>query len=395
MKARCVLEGAQNLWMEDDLYGTKVDSKDLYSYVEFKRKPGLRSRGVLRVYSGLDTQSEVACDTYNVEIPPVPSLPSFIAPSRESAGPRYRKISLTGRPISDEKPQSETEDDSEPFETYVDALSLSLRHEVADIAVPIPGSEMTLSVRRSYMPESWNLSGGLRPHERPDLAFGINWMTNAVSYIRMEIQDLDNPGNRTTPDSATVIDENGAAFEFAAYKGKFYPMPAGRSERHSYLNTLETETLNGVEELVFRKKYGTVLRYESVPKISLRTNTGRITPTKNFMDYHYYRLKSVEDRYGNKIMYSYKEDAKTLIPERISVDGRPDIAVHFEQNGGRITKAWDPDGNCTEYSYSEATTDPSDLYETSSENGAIEFIPDSVDLDSVSCTYLSKVSRSD
>src|SRR6202012_5450357 len=89
-------------------------------------------------------------------------------PLDEASGSRYRKIALNGRPMSDEKPQQSAESDQEKEETYIDALTLGLRHSTTDAYLPVSGSDFSVSARRDFRSEVWNLRNGLRAHEELD-----------------------------------------------------------------------------------------------------------------------------------------------------------------------------------------------------------------------------------
>lgn len=359
-----------------------------------------KATGILRVkgyilewknywdYYGLteNTQSwkQISDDTYKIEIDP-PKVP-FSVPMSESAGPRYRKISLSGRPISDTKPQQENEDDIEASETYVDALSLGLKHDFLDIPeIKVPSSDLVLSLKRSYVPLVWNLKSGLRPNEKPESAFGGNWNTNAVTYACVETQLLDDESKRTSPDTATIVDENGSPFSFAYVNNKFFSMPSGRSEKQSYLNHASKDG----ENIVLNKKFGTKITYEPVNR-NITVAANRMIGSKDFIQYNYYRAVSVEDKFGNGIIYEYP-DSNTLVPSRIYVRDHQDISISFEQQNGYITKAWDCEGNSISYTYSTLT-----VLGDKQTNPDIPLIPLKVQglVSSIDCNVLTKVQKS-
>lgn len=288
-------------------------------------------------------------------------LPNF--PSDGKSGTQYRKVSLAGRPMPGAKPQLEDESDNIPPETYIDPLTMQVCHNTSDIEISIPMSEMKLSLRRNHQSALWNFQSGLRPHENPANVFGATWTTNATPHIMMKRQRASD-AHRSYPDTATVSDENGESFSYsiadAGFTGRggavvmFFPSPTGRSGQTAYLNQLyyESET----QDLVLEKRFGTKLRFERTPSIVIGAipddRINRLNYGNNAKwQYEYYRIKSAEDRFGNKIVYEYPADAQTIIPQKIYVEGRPELCITLEENNGKITKAWDPEGNCISYSY--------------------------------------------
>ena len=393
-----------DLIMDGDNHGTDY-SFDGFIYpkkIGFKaRRSDVEAKAeilIITTYTGVDENggtrtSTIGTDKYEVHIPASSSDQPFVAPVDESTGPRYRKISLSGRPMSDDKPQMESEDDVDPVETYVDALSVQLRHDAVDISVAVPASEMNLSLRRNYKPLVWNLGGGLRPHESPENAFGGNWSTNVVSYLRKEIQEID-ANDRKTPDTASVVDENGSSFSYvmlrpasaSVLRDIFYPRPSGRSEQQSYLNTLTEE--NGY--YVLRKRFGTTLYYTATPSVSQGVSSDRIWSSSSGMRYIYYRLERVVDRNGNEVVYDYPF-AGTLIPSRVYVNGRPDICIRIEQSGGLIRKAWDAEGNEISYSYDSMAINASG---SDAQTPDFPYVPSTImQTAHVSAAGLSSVSR--
>lgn len=212
--------------------------------------------------------------------------------NNESSGPKYRKIALDGRPLADEKPQSAAETDEEDEQTYVDALTRELRHSTTDIYVPVPGSDLALTVRRNIVSEIWNPTSGLCPHEDPTLAFGPVWRTNLAAHVNI-IEQYDRNGEmpegdqtatsgigslvagmnnderagasttQRDPNYAFVTDEDGASHRFMIAYGSedgrdFVPAPTDKNDRAAN----EVSLKFGGTGLIFSKLHGNTLEYE-------------------------------------------------------------------------------------------------------------------------------------
>ncbi|MEM1058611.1 MAG: putative Ig domain-containing protein [Verrucomicrobiota bacterium] len=280
-------------------------------------------------------------------------------PISESSGSRYRKIALNGMPIGDGKPQSEAETDEEPEETYVDALSLGLRHSTTDVYLSVPGSDLALSARRDFSPEIWSERGGLRPQEEPDKPFGICWSTNLTPNVKI-VSSVDNP-KPSEPIKAYATDEGGATHTFigvfeGSYGGAvtdltFFPMPTAQSQQSPVLTSLEWDTGTYPPTLVLQRKFGTTVRYE-MSEIDITLPADRLAGSSVGQRTQYARAKTVTDRVGNTIDFTYSAD-RNLVPKEISVRGRPDLKLQIRQNAdGMVTSIWDANGNETRFHYS-------------------------------------------
>ncbi|MCC6224871.1 MAG: hypothetical protein IT195_00515 [Microthrixaceae bacterium] len=282
---------------------------------------------------------------------------TILATAEEASGPKYRKVALDGRPLADERPQGAEEADQEPEETYVDALTLNLRHSVTDVYVPVPGSDLALTVRREASPGSWTASGGLRPHEEAARPFGQAWSSNigaSIHFVRRV--HLSGGTLYRDPDEAIVTDEAGSAYRFGM-RGNcdgFFPMPSGRHEQATYLCKLER---NADGNFVLTRKFGTRLVYQAVAG-EQTLSADRANGSLDQVKHSYARLASVEDRYGNALTNEYAS-AASLLPTRISVVGRPELALNFllapgfGGDAGRVKKVWDPMGRAMEYGYEQ------------------------------------------
>jgi RHS repeat-associated protein len=298
-------------------------------------------------------------------------------PSSEASGAKYRKIALDGAPLSDEKPQQEAETDQAKEETFIDALTLGLRHDTTDVYIPVATADFALSVRRSAVSEVWNLKNGRRPSERPDRPFGAGWTTNLSANIHFAhgIGDSNPDGN--SPDTAMVTDENGAEYTFVILYGPdasytaangytgtrtFVPLPGSNHEQSTYLCTL---TDNGGGSYTFKRKYGSTLIYVE-PGLDMTCPADRINGSASGTKHVYARLSSVTDRYGNGLLYDYtKTNAFTVVPSAIQVrkaNGDLGAEISIEQNGyGLITRIWDARRQGIQYHYNYISYDDDQL----------------------------------
>ncbi|WP_354586696.1 RHS repeat-associated core domain-containing protein [Puniceicoccus vermicola] len=271
-------------------------------------------------------------------------------PFNTATGPRYRKIGINGRPLSDEKPQAASENDEAKEETYVDAFNLNLVHGVTDIYVPIPGSELTLSLRRNITSEIWSENSGLRPYERPDKPFGPAWSSNVCSNIEVITPEGPDVNQYEEPTKAYVTDENGQTHEFVQYETAWFPMPSASHEARSYLTRL-TESENGFS---FRQKHGNTLSFDKIPG-EQRLMRDRVEGSQNYTVYTYARLDTVTDRLSYQLKYTYS-GTQSLIPITIAAidptgNPIPNLEINVSQSGGRVDKVWDPNENEIRYNY--------------------------------------------
>jgi len=299
--------------------------------------------------------------SYTIQFPDrvtakVSSTPDYFnIPFNTATGPRYRKIGLNGRPLSDEKPQAASENDEAKEETYVDAFNLNLVHSVTDIYVPIQGSELALSLRRNVNSEIWSENNGLRPHERPDQPFGPAWSSSACANIKVITPVGPDVKGYEEPVRALVTDENGQTHEFVKFGTAWFPMPSASHEARSYLTEL-TETSDHFQ---FKQKHGNVLEYDKITGQQALMRD-RVIASLNYTIYQYARLDTVEDRLGYKLKYTYS-GSQSLIPNTIAALNPngvaiPNLEINLSQSGGRVDKAWDPNDNEIRYDYGDPNT---------------------------------------
>ncbi len=308
---------------------------------------------------------------YYLLLKPALINPPMQVSANDATGPRYRKIALNGLPLPDEAPESTAETDAHKEQSYIDAFNRSLMHQTSDIYVPIGASDLVLQVTRSYKEEIWNDRHGLAPDEEPMRPFGAGWTSNICSYIEL-VERTPEGSSQVEPISVTVVDEEGRGQSFGSYYGKYYfPMPSGRVEKKTYLNTLSfDDTLGTGGQYVYRKKFGNTLYYE--PGFTLSYPMDR-EENEGDQDHSYARLVKVEDRYGNSLHYDYGGDILTLIPQRIyagegranpntTTNNNSDLDIWIERytSGvgiGKVKRVIDPLGNVTEYDYVDPTSD--------------------------------------
>jgi len=315
-------------------------------------------------------------------------------PIDEASGSRYRKIALNGLPMADEKPQQSAESDQEKEETYIDALTLGLRHSTTDVYTPVSGSDFSVSARRDFRSQVWNNRNGLRPHEQPDLPFGTCWSSNLAPNIKFA---ANNDPQKKQPDQAIVTDETGAVHTFAVwysanptppngtttYTLKFFPMPTAKNEAQApNLETLTANTSTTPVTYTFTRKYGTTLVYQSTG-LAQRISNDRVKGSAYSTIYQYARLIQAKDRVGNIVSYQF-QGPTNLVPDSITVANQPGIKLSIEQqplsaliSGSTstqsvITAIWDANGNKTTYGYSAAPgdTDAAELTSVTTSDGA-------------------------
>lgn len=270
---------------------------------------------------------------------------SYSASVKDVAGPRYRKISLNGQPIPDSKPQVQDESGQQPEESFIDALTLQLRHSVTDVYSEAEDTLLPLSVRRDYSPECYTNISGLKYDERPDLPFGSGWRSNICSFIKIK-QDWEGQVNGS---EAFVSDETGAVQNYIVVNSAWQRNLDDNADAKTRYDRLQSLPSGQLE---LQKKFGTVCRYGIVP-LKQKVGNDRVNGSSRFDYFRYARLVSVEDRWGNELVYEYA-DGTTLIPSRIFDPLRPDRQVWIRQQDGLVTEVRAPGGETTRYHYAAA-----------------------------------------
>lgn len=364
-----------------------TSGSDLFGNAELRIrvKSGVSSAAVFSmIATGFYRDIELGQDAVNLKVgegisPDSYTGPNYRFPFEEATGAQHRKIALNGRPLADSKPQSRPESDDAAEETFIDALTLGLRHSTTDIYVPIPGADFAVEAKRVATSEVWTTRSGLRPHERPDRPFGAGWTSNLGAGLEHVI--ADEPDG---PEDVYVTAHNGITYHFIRLGGVWIPKATGRHERWIFGTTLNlevrqlrVEAVEGIEQpsvnrevWVLRAGKGTEILFEGadsanspmVPVMqrivgrdrergSSHLTVGAIKSTRH----NFYRTRSVADRFGNKLIYHF-EGKPSLVPTRILV-GRVGsfsltLKLSISQNqAGRITDLWDANGNRWKYEY--------------------------------------------
>ncbi|MCW1924481.1 DUF2380 domain-containing protein [Luteolibacter arcticus] len=271
----------------------------------------------------------------------------------DAAGPRYRKIDLSGRPLADEKPETSEETDTKAEETFVDAFDLSLRHDTSFVSLPLAATDLVIEANASLTETTWDERSGIRPYESLTNPFGVCWRSNLCSYIEV-VEEVN--GSGTDPVSINVIDEQGSPQRFTTDgKGSFFPWPSSRSDKKSFENTL---TLNS-NTFVFRKKYGNTLTFRKCVAWHMYPGN-RLDPGDSGRKHTYYRLEQVVDRYGSRLLYDYGlpitlVNKVSLIPLKISSPDRPGqlIEITRSTDGRRVELLRDGENRAVDFHYAD------------------------------------------
>ncbi len=265
-----------------------------------------------------------------------------------------RRIGVTGRPAPDSP-------------TFVDALTGRFHHSEADFALPVPGSDLSLAVTRRSSETIWTDAFGLHPSEQAVSAFGPGWTGNlAASVERLAPLSPDgseciaDPFNRRTLLSRlNVRDCRGDSHTFLEYRDgtgtiSILPVPTALPEPSNSGITLEY----GPEDvLTLRQPALGLVHVFQKSAVDFKIANNRDMPITNgrsptgFTRYGYYRLTSVTDRFGVRLNYQHGSNPANLVPETISVEGRPNLQIRIKQVDGRVVEFWDPSGTKHSYHY--------------------------------------------
>jgi RHS repeat-associated protein len=293
----------------------------------------------------------------------------------DAVGPRYRKVSVNGRPLPDAKPEQESETEQHAEETYIDAFDLSLHHDTSYVYTPLASSDLVLQASASVRETSWSDRSGIKPHESLTMPFGAGWSSNLCSYV----ESIETWGDvQTDPVTVNVIDESGRSQRFATNNLiTFFPWPSSRVDKKTWLNTLDgidTNSDGTVDRLIYTKKYGTVLTYDLCDAWFMYS-TDRIDGSNEIKRHRYWRLMEVEDRYGNIMSYDYdaddsnsEDDRVSLIPQVIQSNKHVGqfISIVRSSDCRRIERITDSRANHIDFAYDEVQVFGSTLKQLSS-----------------------------
>ncbi len=277
-----------------------------------------------------------------------PESYSFTTSASDASGPKYRRISLQGYPLSDSPPAVSPDAVGNPDDTYLDALGMELRHSVQDVKVSLGASLLNLAVRRELKHESWTMASDIPPNERPDRPFGVGWQSNlAATVLVKKVQPYD--GSSKT--SAIVIDEEGNSQSFSRLGDDWVQGLFETNLSKVRQNTLEDADVPGeaAPEMRYVKRNGTVCQYQKT------TITQKVYSSGSFTEHHWFRLLRATDRWNNVLVYEYPH-ANTLIPNRIYRSGCAEQALSVKQteDGKRVAEVQGPDGQKFVYGYDTA-----------------------------------------
>ena len=263
-----------------------------------------------------------------------------------NAASSHQRVDIHGVPLPDPSPTGDGESDRIPNTASVDAFSLTPTFSTTDIAVPLPGGELTLEFRRTLTVQSEVLSGYAAVDYRfpSETMLGPGWSTNLASRVILSYASAPVPGH--APFTATVYDDAGGAASYYSGTGtSFVP-----DVRNNFSNASLRATLAGGwynTDLVYRGRFGTEYHYHYIQTQDRNSPLGPGTVDR------YYRLEKVVDRNGNEIRYEYNEPSAPTLVTRMydpSVSGR-EINYSYASVAGRLrlASAEDPLGRVFNY----------------------------------------------
>ncbi|MEM7393928.1 MAG: hypothetical protein AAF492_16440, partial [Verrucomicrobiota bacterium] len=217
-------------------------------------------------------------------------------------GGRQARVNRQGVPLPDPDPVGEdaAEWDREPSRAYQDMYRLGTYYSVSDVSIPIVGGELMLEFRRTLAIDRIKQGG------EDDLTFsneevlGHGW----ESTLGTRLLITHGVSGQQRFDQASIIDEVGNHYQYYRSGNNWLP---------DTLHSINNESRkHAFEDLTFTKLHGTKYHFEYVFADDCR-------------HYEYYRLKRIEDRLGNQIVFRYLSP-DSILPVTIG-----------EWKGGRFT----------------------------------------------------------
>jgi YD repeat-containing protein len=254
--------------------------------------------------------------------------------------PVYRKVSLTGRPLPGPMPQNRPESDSEPENTFVDAMTLRFQHRTSDVYIPILEDGFALTVNRNAESSVWQSEQGLTPSMRPDLPFGNCWTSGLASNVHV----IEPAG--AGPLRVIVTDEEGTLHSFVCRRvhesqRRYVPLPTTLSQQEAAPGRLLADSSGRFE---FTRKFGTRLLFRNEPSLTLDI------PVDGELERHlFFRLESVANRAGTAVAYVYESGNDGLIPDEL-VHNEQRIRIELNSDR-RVEMITEPGGGTLLFNY--------------------------------------------
>ncbi len=294
---------------------------------------------------------------------------SYYSSFDEGSAAGYRKIRMDGRPFRDATPLSKGLSDTADENTYVDAFSQTLVHQVTDIYIPFEGTEVALAIRRSAAPQTWATVGSILPDARPDRPFGAGWRSGFGASVEL-VEPIKSSDNGANPQLdfekasyAYVTDEDGASYRFLALPYAsggpiFIYMPFDGNDKRE--GEVSLGLVNGV--YILSKKHGTLVKYSgSQSQFAMGFGTpigpGVMPPVHPVARHTYSRIAEVV--LGSGEVMTYTATSVTFRGKTITMVG-----------GDKVTSVTDPKGNTTTFSYG-SVNDATVLTSVTKPDGAV------------------------
>jgi RHS repeat-associated protein len=343
-----VTHGMEFIWQKDyyDYDGTTTTLR-YTDYETIAIDAGGTNGGTFSVTAG--SNEMVVYSLFSVraleddEIPPPGPRATLIASAADSAGPKFRRVGMDGKPMRDSFPDPQDEYKQPQTATYVDAYNATLHHSMTDASArPSPGTHLALAVRRDYAEETWTNQSGLRFNERPDRPFGAGFVSNICAGVTVE--RLDRPYKSPDPEvflsvsrfTATVVDEQGAVQRFKWNK-MYQTWIHSKEERLDVITSRNKLTclwdeFGNPHSFVLEKFNGGRCVYENTSLVqSFPSN--RLQHKESLVTMRYARMVEAKDRRGQKFTYAYSAP-HSLIAATITSDiGGAIVQVKVGANG--------------------------------------------------------------